>query len=132
MSKKVVKNEAKKVEKTTEGKASIDKTPRELVSGGKFHDFNAEPTFEGIYKHPVLAEKDNEQRNQKAGDVIGYAHEDEEGNEIIVGASASVVKAIDQVEPGAQMRYEFLGKGESNGKPFNRFKIELLGYVDLK
>lgn len=108
----------------------VDKTPRSLVSGGKFHDFDQEPIFEGIYKHPVIAEQDNEKRQQKKGDVIGYAFDTEGDEEEIVGNSHSVRKAIDQVEPGARMRIEFLGKGEtSTGQPFNRFKIDLLGYV---
>lgn len=109
---------------------TVDKTPRSLVSGGKFHDFDQDPTFEGIYKHPVVAEQDNEKRQQKKGDVIGYAFDTEGDEEEIVGNSHSVRKAIDQVEPGARMRIEFLGKGEtSTGQPFNRFKIDLLGYV---
>lgn len=105
-----------------------DRTPRTLTSGASFHDFESEPEIEGVYKEPVIAEKDNEQRQQKAGDVIGYLFENEE-SEFIVGNSHSVKKAIEQVEPGAKLSIKFLGKGESNGKPFNKFKIDLLGYV---
>lgn len=107
----------------------IDETPRQLVSGGSFHDFETEPVFEGVYKGMVQAEKDNETRNQKKGDVIGYAFDTEDDQEAIIGNSHSVKKAIEQVRPGAKLRIEFLGKGESNGKPFNKFKIDLLGYV---
>lgn len=107
----------------------IDKTPRTLSSGGSFHDFEAEPVFEGVYKHPVLAVKDNSERNQKKGDVIGYAFDGEDDKEVIVGNSYSVKQAIEQVTEGAKMRFEFLGKGESGGKPFNKFKIDLLGYA---
>lgn len=108
---------------------NIDTTPRQLVSGGSFHDFETEPVFEGVYKGVVQAEKDNETRNQKKGDVIGYAFDGENDEESIIGNSHSVRKAIEQVTEGAKLRIEFLGKGESNGKPFNKFKIDLLGYV---
>lgn len=111
--------------KSTDGKK--DKTPRTLVSGGSFHDFETEPVFEGVYKGMVLAEKDNETRNQKKGDVIGYEFDGEDDQPSIIGNSHSVRKAIEQIEPGDKLRIEFLGKGESNGKPFNKFKIDLLG-----
>ncbi len=104
------------------------KTPRNLVSGGSFHDFEKEPVLEGVYNHPVLAEQDNESRNQKAGDVIGYEFATDDETVTIVGNLHSVRKAIDQVEPGDKLRIEFLGKGETGaGKPFNKFKIDLLG-----
>lgn len=108
--------------------STIDKTPRTLVTGGSFHDFETEPVFEGIYERVVQAEKDNEDRQQKKGDVIGYVFTGENDNEVIIGASYSVTKAIEKVTPGAILRIEFLGKGESKGKPFNKFKIDLVGY----
>jgi hypothetical protein len=107
-----------------------------LVSGGQFHPFDTEPVFEGVYTgNNALAQKDDltQENGRKAGDVIGYIFEDEEGNEVIVGRNHSTEKAMQQVEKLEKpvMRFEFLGKVQmKGGKPFNRFKIDLLGYQE--
>lgn len=113
-------------------KADIDKTPRALVTAGEFHDFSANPEFEGVWHgDTMLHEKDDENFNVKAGDVRGYIFNTEEKDGIVIGANHSVNKAMDQVNPGAVMRFTFNGKIERPGKrPFNSFTIELIGYAE--
>lgn len=112
-------------------KADVDKTPRTLVSSGSFHDFNDEPVFEGVwFGETLLHEKDDNEFNVKAGDVRGYVFNTEDKDGIVIGANHSVSKAMDQVNPGAVMRFVFNGKIERPGKrPFNSFTIDLIGYA---
>lgn len=98
---------------------------KSLVSGAKFHDFETDAIFEGIWTgDEVKAEQDNEQRQQKKGDLMGYRFVGEDDQDVLIGASHAVSKAIGMVEPGTKLRIEFLGKDTSGPKPFNRFKID--------
>lgn len=113
---------------------NIDKTPRKLSTGGSFHDFKTEPIFEGVYTgNAVTASEDNPKRQQKKGDVIGYEFTSSEDDKtVIIGNSHSIRKSIEQVDAGAHLRITFEGqvKGKT-GQPFNKFDVELLGYVKL-
>lgn len=113
-------------------KEGIDKTPRALVTSGSFHDFNADPVFEGVWHGDVLLhEEDDKEFNVKKGDVRGYVFATEQEDGIVIGANHSVNKAMDQVNPGAVMRFRFNGKIERPGKrPFNSFTIDLVGYAE--
>lgn len=120
--------EAKKVEEKAgiETPAKVSKA-RTLVSGAGFHDFDEQPEFEGIFSgETVIAENDDEKQGRKKGDIMGYLFEGEEG-ETIIGASHSITKAVEQIVKGDRLLIKFLGKQiKGNGKPFNRFKIDLL------
>lgn len=112
----------------------IDETPRKLTTGGSFHDFKAEPVFEGVYTgNAITASQDDEKRKQKKGDVIGYEFiSAEDDKTAIVGNSFSIRKAIEKVRAGAFMRIEFMGKVTNKaGQPFNQFEIDLIKYVKL-
>ena len=137
MAKNAKKENAESVNETAKEQPKKHKVANQtLVSGGQFHQFDTEPIFEGVYTgNNALAQKDDltQENGRKAGDVIGYIFEDEEGNEVIVGRNHSTEKAMQQVEKLEKpvMRFEFLGKVQmKGGKPFNRFKIDLLGYQE--
>lgn len=97
-----------------------EKVYHTLVSGAEYWDFDTNPTFVGKYIQPVIREKDQQ--------LIGFLFVDEKGEDHIITNSHSVEKAIKMVNDmgvieKATFVFEFLGKGEANGKPFNRFKI---------
>lgn len=117
---------------------NINRTPRSLVTGGKFHKFEEDPEFEGIYTGEVVThEKDDPEMNVEEGDVRGFIFDgitedgdlDEEKEGVVIGASHSVQKAMAQVETNAVLRFQYKGKSQGKGgKMFKNFNIDLIGY----
>lgn len=120
---------------------TIDRTPRSLVTGGKFHNWDEQPDFEGVFTgETVLHEKDDPEMNVEKGDVRGYIFNgltdegdlDEEHEGVVIGASYSVEKAMNQVDKNAVLRFQYKGKSKGKGgKNFKNFNIDLIGYWDV-
>lgn len=123
---------AEDIQTRHDGSVSNRRVLETLISGAEFHNFDEEPIFEGAFQHAVIREKDGPNAatdpNEKAGSVMGYLFVDDSGMETIIGNSHSVAKAIGKVGKGDILRFQFLGKGQTaSNKPFNRFKIDLMG-----
>lgn len=99
-----------------------------LVSGAKFHDFEAAPEHCGTYLSPVVREKDDAvDEKKKAGDIMGYLSVDDDGEETIIGNSHQIGKAIEQMKKGDRWYIRFIEKTmNSKQQPVNRFEVILL------
>jgi hypothetical protein len=106
----------------------LKRKTKTLKSGATFHDFEDSPIYEGFFTGElVIAEKDNEEASRKKGDVMGYLFENLDGEETIIGNSNAIEKVIPLISAGDQLIITFKGKVVgSNGRPYNRFKIELV------
>lgn len=114
-------------------KAGSERKFKNVVSAAKFWDHNAMPEYEGTYLRPVLRDADILEADQETildgnhkGDIMGYLFVDDDGQEVIVGASHQVSRAIEQGEPGDFFQIKFLGK-ETNkkGRSVNRFEVNI-------
>lgn len=99
---------------------------RVLVSGAGFHDFESQPYFVGVFTgQDVKAEKDDGDR--KAGDIMGFVFATEDGEEVLIGASYSIVKAVSQVKAGDKLEIHWKGLKEGKGgRTFNQYSIAVL------
>jgi len=105
-----------------------------LVSGAEIWDFDANPEFNGVYKGVQLFPDGHE----KEGEVLGFLFVDDLGESAIIGASHSIIKALETKIDGQTMvrdlknpylSIRFLGKTvNGKGQSFNRFQIELVKY----
>lgn len=78
----------------------------------------------------LLREEDQDPKagDGKKGDLMGYKFDDEDGLEIIVGASASIEQVLDKEEnkivKGSVLSFTFEGKGITKKKrPFNKYRV---------
>lgn len=96
---------------------------QKLSTGAEFHDFEKMPVYFGKYVQPVTREKDSDDGTRKAGEVIGYDFEDQDGNTTIIGNSHAIAKDLAKVKPGAIVGFKFMGKTtNSKNQPVNRFE----------
>ena len=110
--------------------------PINVVSAAQYWDFEAEPYFMGQYVGEQRADiTDPKTKEVEHNKLIGYVFQDDSGEQHIIGNSHSIEKAMNYEIDGVPayelypvMQFEFLGKVEVKGKPFNRFKIDILGY----
>lgn len=97
-----------------------------VSSGAGYHDFAKEPVFEGRFVGEFLAPKDIPANRTKAGDVIGFTMRNEvTGKEEIISNSYSIKKALedDKFNTTTLWWFEFEGKIQVKGKPFNQFFV---------
>jgi hypothetical protein len=99
-----------------------------VISGAEFFDFEVTPVFSGQFKQPVIREQDSQANPDfKKGDVMGYLFTDVDGNDVIIGASHQITKALtDQAQGvGGFYKISFLGKGTTaKNQPFNNYRVE--------
>jgi|SRR3989304_3732928 len=103
---------------------------RTVISGAEFKEFVEGEIYVGVYGEPVIRKKDGldvaNNPNEKAGTTMGYTFQDDNGVDVIIGASQQVTEVMQQCKKGDYVRFTFLGKGvNSKNQPFNRFKIEV-------
>lgn len=97
---------------------------KKLSSSSEFVDFEVTPRVLGKFLAPVKREKDGNDENQKAGDVIGYEFELENGDTVLVGNSYVIQKAITMVDPGSILGVTFRGKTtNAKNQPVNLFEV---------
>lgn len=110
-----------------------------IISGAEFWDFEKNKVFRGRFVQPFLREKDQENGEGKAGDVIGFVFEDADGEQHLVSNSHQIKKALESpgVGVGSQLQITFKGKSEnSKGQPLNMFHVGELepgdeGYIEV-
>ena len=73
-------------------------------------------------------EDDEKDKQKKTGDVIGYHFNGADGNEVLIGASATIKNIMEkkgeEIEAGQIMGFEWCGKGRTKaGRDYNKYKI---------
>lgn len=113
--------------------AEVDEQFETLISGADFYNFKEDGVvYIGYYtgqKSIREADKLDGKGNviAKAGDIMGYIFDNGKGEEVIIGNSHQVEKAMTEfaVQKGDKLRFEFLGETQNAaGQPVNRFKIQ--------
>lgn len=99
-----------------------------ISSGGEYWNFERFPEFIGTYIKEVQAREDNEDRNVKAGDCIGYEFIPYNHKQsVIIPNNFLITDAIEKCEPGDIFRISFLGKKkQQNGRQFTNFRVSKL------
>ena len=132
---------------TTKGKAvkkdddenvvNIEKKKGERVSiqsGLSFHDFAKNPEFIGKYVREQWADVLNKETKETEHKIIGYVFVNETDEEVLIGASYAVEKALNTLVNGepAKENETFVWyitftekKVLANGRSVNQFKIEV-------
>lgn len=101
---------------------------KKLTSASEYHDFEKNQLLIGKFVAVVTAEKDSPENNRKAGDVIGYEIEQENGDCTIAGNSFLIQKGLTHSDCGigSIVGIRFLGKTtNSKNQPVNRHEVIL-------
>lgn len=80
----------------------------------KYHDFDKAPIIKGSFLRLHYANNE----------VAGYVFDDENGNDLLVGASYNIVNAMSKAKEGDFYMIQFLGKEKiAGGKSVNKFNV---------
>ena len=132
--KKPVSTKPKKDE--DENVIDIEKKKGERVSiqsGLSFFDFKANPEFAGKYVREQWADVMNKETKESEHKIIGYVFTDDAEEEILIGNSYAVEKALNTLVNGVPAKdgkftwfITFTGVKElDGGRKVNQFKIEI-------
>lgn len=100
---------------------------KQIISAADFKKFEVGESYSGKFLKPVLREKDGNEPNQKAGDIIGFLFEDINGDETIIPAAERIIKALTAEGQGIGNFYKITFEGKiqmKNGKFFNRYDVQ--------
>lgn len=109
-----------------------------LVSGSNFWSFEENPEFTGYYLGTRITDprSTDEERGIEHDRVLGYGFVDEEGEEWNIGASYSIRKALEMINPDTGKPYIQVNtlvlitwkglKELKGGKSVNQYDVELL------
>jgi len=101
---------------------------KKLTSASEYFDFEKQQILLGKFVGVVLAEKDSPENNRKAGDIIGFEIEQENGECTIAGNSYLINKGLTHQDcgVGSIVGIKFLGKTtNSKNQPVNRHEVIL-------
>ena len=101
---------------------------QKLSTASEFHSFETSDTVVGKFVGPVARQQDSSDGEHKAGEIIGFEFENENGESFLVSNSWMIENALKKTEAGVGCIFGIRFKGQTlnaKNQKVNKFEVIL-------